>query len=61
MMTVQSLPDRQREMVILRYYHGMSLDDAARTLGISRSTAFHRLQKALKCLRIQWEGGTEHD
>lgn len=61
LMTVQALPDKQREVVILRYYHGMSLDEAARTLGLSRSTAFHRLQKALKRLRIQWEGGTEND
>ena len=61
LMTVQALPDKQREVVILRYYHGMSLDEAARTLGLSRSTAFHRLQKALKSLRIQWEGGTENE
>lgn len=61
LLTVQSLPDRQREVVILRYYHGMSLDETARTLGLSRSTAFHRLQKALICLRIQWEGGTENE
>ena len=61
LMTVQALPDKQREVVILRYYHGMSLDEAARTLGLSRSTAFHRLQKALKRLRIQWEGGTENE
>ncbi|MBQ7848370.1 MAG: sigma-70 family RNA polymerase sigma factor [Clostridia bacterium] len=61
LMTVQALPDRQREVVILRYYHGMSLDETARTLGLSRSTCFHRLQKALKCLRIQWEGGTENE
>lgn len=61
LLTVQSLPDRQREVVILRYYHGMSLDETARTLGLSRSTAFHRLQKALKRLRIQWEGGTENE
>ena len=61
LLAVQSLPDRQREVVILRYYHGMSLDETARTLGLSRSTAFHRLQKALKSLRIQWEGGTENE
>ena len=61
LLTVQALPDRQREVVILRYYHGMSLDETARTLGLSRSTAFHRLQKALKRLRIQWEGGTEDE
>lgn len=61
LLTVQALPEKQREVVILRYYHGMSLEETARTLGLSRSTAFHRLQKALKCLRIQWEGGTENE
>lgn len=61
LLTVQALPDKYRQVVILRYYHGMSLDETAQTLGISRSTAFHRLKKALKSLRIQWEGGTENE
>lgn len=61
LLMVQALPDRYRQVVILRYYHGMSLDETARTLGLPRSTAFHRLQKALKALRIELEGGADDD
>ena len=59
---VQQLPDRHRQIIVLRYYQGMSLDEAAKVLGISRSAAHHRLQKALKQLRIDLdEGRDEHD
>lgn len=59
---VQQLPEKHRQIIVLRYYQGMSLDEAARVLGISRSTAHHRLQKALQALRIDLdEGRDEHD
>ena len=62
LLTVQQLPERHKQIVILRYYQGMSLDEAAKVLGISRSSAHHRLQKALKQLRIELdEGRDEHD
>ena len=59
---VQQLPDKHRQIIVLRYYQGMSLDEAAKVLGISRSAAHHRLQKALQALRIDLdEGRDEHD
>ena len=62
LLTVQQLPEKFRQVVILRYYQGMSLDECARVLGISRSTAHHRLQKALTQLRLDFdEGRDEHD
>ena len=62
LLTVQQLPEKLRQVVILRYYQGMSLDEAARALNISRSAAHHRLQKALKALRIELDEGREpHD
>lgn len=62
LLTVQQLPEKHRQIVILRYYQGMNLDEAARVLGISRSTAHHRLQKALKQLRIELDEGRDgHD
>ena len=62
LLTVQQMPEKFRQVVILRYYQGMSLDECARVLGISRSTAHHRLQKALTQLRIDFvEGRDEHD
>lgn len=62
LLTVQQLPEKHRQVVILRYYQGMSLDETARALGISRSTAHHRLHKALDKLRIDYdEGRNKHD
>ena len=62
LLTVQQMPEKFRQVVILRYYQGMNLDECARVLGISRSTAHHRLQKALQLLRIDFmEGRDEHD
>ncbi len=57
LMMVQQLPDRYRQVVILRYYHGMNLDETAQVLGMSRSAVHHRLKKALAALRIEYEGG----
>ena len=61
-LTVQQLPDKYKQVVILRYYQGMSLEEAGQALGISRSAAHHRLQKALTQLRLDFdEGRAEHD
>lgn len=62
LLTVQQLPEKYKQVVILRYYQGMSLEEAGQVLGISRSAAHHRLQKALKQLRIELdEGRASHD
>lgn len=57
LLMVQQLPDQLRQVVILRYYHGMSLEEMGQTLHLSRSAAHHRLKKALAALRIEYEGG----
>lgn len=61
LLSVNALPGALREVVLLRYFHGMSLDEIGDALGIARSTAYHRLQKALKKLRVEWEGGLSDD
>ncbi len=61
-LTVQQLPEKYKQVIILKYYQGMALDEAARVLNISRSTVHHRLQKALKLLRLDLdEGRDSHD
>lgn len=61
-LTVQQLPEKYKQVIILRYYQGLSLEEAAGVLGISRSAVHHRLQKALKLLRIDFdEGRDSHD
>ena len=49
---VSQLPDRQREVVVLRYVTDLPEADIARTLGISRSTVSSALTDARRALRI---------
>lgn len=46
------LPQKYRQVIILHYYQDMPLKEVADMLHISRSTAYHRLQKAQQLLRI---------
>lgn len=62
LMMVKSLPYKQRQVITLHYFSGCTMDDLAQVLGINRSTAHYRLQKALKTLRIAYkEGDDDHD
>ncbi len=45
---VDTLPDRCREVLMLRIYHGYSYNEIADTLGISRKTVENQLIKAVK-------------
>lgn len=45
------LPADQRAVVVLHYYVGLSLDEAAATLGIPPGTVRSRLHSALRALR----------
>jgi RNA polymerase sigma-70 factor (ECF subfamily) len=50
---LQRLNDRQREVIILRYYHDLKLDDIAQVAGVSERTVRTRLQQAHDQLR-EW-------
>jgi RNA polymerase sigma-70 factor (ECF subfamily) len=50
---LQRLNDKQREVVILRYYHDLKLDDIAHLTGVSERTARTWLQQAHEQLR-EW-------
>jgi RNA polymerase sigma factor (sigma-70 family) len=45
------LPKRQRETVALRYLADLSIDDVARTLGVSAGTVKQSVHRALRTLR----------
>ena len=47
------LPEQLREVVILRYFTGYTLEETARALGIPRGTAATRQRKALQLLRLE--------
>ncbi len=62
LLTVQALPEKLRQVIILKYYQGMSAAEIGQTLGLSRSAVHHRLQKALEKLRLsEDEGGMQDD
>lgn len=52
---VALLPDEMREVVLLKTWGRLSLDEMAETLGESRSTLHRRYQSALERLRKLWE------
>jgi RNA polymerase sigma-70 factor (ECF subfamily) len=48
---LRKLPAAYREVVILRFYEGMRLEEIARHLGVPGSTVRNRLRRALRRLR----------
>ena len=51
------LPEKYRQVLTLYYYQDMTLEETASALGLSRSTAHHRLRRAEAALRDQLTGG----
>lgn len=54
-----SLPEHQRDVILLRYTQDMSLAEIAKTLGIPVGTVKSRLSLSLKRLRAALEAGEE--
>ncbi|MBQ6712024.1 MAG: sigma-70 family RNA polymerase sigma factor [Clostridia bacterium] len=50
---LNKLPEQLREVVILRYFTGYTLEETASALGIPRGTAATRQRKALQLLRLE--------
>jgi RNA polymerase sigma-70 factor (ECF subfamily) len=50
------LPERQREVLVLRYYDGLDEAEMAEALGVPRGTVKSRLHGAIRALRQGWEG-----
>ena len=48
---VEELPDEQREVVMLRYYSGLSFKEIAEQTGVSINTALGRMRYALITMR----------
>ena len=53
---MRTLPRRQREVVVLRYWSELSEAEIAQTLGVSRGTVKSTASRALDALEVQLRG-----
>ena len=60
-MEIMKLPAKMREAALLCWLQGMTYEETARTLGISRQAVAGRLNRARKKLRFALEGSEDHD
>jgi RNA polymerase sigma-70 factor (ECF subfamily) len=44
---INGLPTRQRELIILKFYEGLSYDDIVRKTGLTRRTIYNKIHEAL--------------
>ncbi|KAA0992628.1 RNA polymerase sigma factor [Dyadobacter aurulentus] len=51
---LNSLPARQKEIILLKYFENLSRDEIADIMQISPQSVSNTLQKSLKWLRINW-------
>ena len=57
--SIMQLPVKYREVIILRYFEDLKIEDVAHVLDININTAKSRLYKALKLLKIQLQDEEE--
>ncbi len=58
---IMNLPRKLKEAALLCWLQGMTYEETARTLGISRQAVASRLNRARKKLRFALEGSDDHD
>ena len=52
---IAALPDREQQVILLRYYRGMTQDRAARVLGVSQVQVSRIERRAVERLRKKLE------
>ena len=54
MSMLDQLPARQREIIYLRYYENLELNQISELMNISKQSVYNLLQKAYKNIRVEW-------
>lgn len=56
---VMAMPEKFKQVLLLYYYQGMTLQETGEALGLSVSAVGRRLKKAEALLKEEWTGGGE--
>lgn len=54
---LDNLPEKEREIIILRFYHDLKIKDIARIMNSGVSITKYRLKRAMKLIGKDMEGG----
>ena len=57
MQAIEALPLQQKEVLLLRYYHGFPEAEVSEILDCPRGTVKSRLHQAVKAVRVKLEPG----
>ena len=52
---IRTLPERQREALVLRFFEGLSVEEAAQAMDCAAGTVKATVAQALRALRQQWK------
>lgn len=55
--TLNHLPARQKEVIYLRFYQGLSFEQIAEVMQLGRQSVYNLLQKSIHSLRKHWIAG----
>ena len=58
---VMDLPDRYKQVILLHFFQGLTMQETADVLGTSQATVHRRLKKAEELLKVSLTGGVSHE
>ena len=60
-LTVMELPDRYKQVILLYFFQGLTMQETADALGTSQATVSRRLEKAKELLKGSLTGGAAYE
>ena len=60
-LTVMDLPDRYKQVILLYYFQGLTMQETADALDVSQATVHRRLEKAEELLKGSLTGGAAYE
>ncbi len=58
---VKALPARQKELIMLRFYEGLSYDEIVQKTNLTHRTVYNKIHEALKKLKLELEPAKEKE